>query len=633
MELSLYTPFNPSSESGQAPSKGELIRRRDESGMFAARLAAVPVREEQEAHVRATAQRVVTHRLQDTAKQMILDHFERWFLVEGSRYKVKREALAGYCNLYMVKKLDLPADVYARVKKVSVASVYRWQQGLGDAACPSIRQSPDRTGSGRQAAPLIGAESVNLKGFLMPFKSGLNEIQQRVVLSYFLSQEQMKTATIYHNLERSGHGGGVSYSAVYRYLNNIETYNKDIVIYARKGPTAYANLVQSYIERDWSELAPDDMWIADGHKLDIAFRHPRTGKAARATTVVFLDARSRRVVGFSLHWTETTDSALQALSMGLALSGTPKYILFDNGTAFKNHRMLGEDLDTVKVRGVLDHFGIQPVWSIPGNPRSKPVERFFGTVKDQFSRLWPTFTGGHPFWKPEQLEHLVKAGELPELGEAFRFLARYFDQYNASSHTAHSKHYETGKHGTPNQVYETVQHQRHALETLKVCMRKAFTGSCQRNGFLVAKVWYYNMQYTPKLVGNGKKYIIYLNDFDGSSVDVHDDRDRYLFTAWPLDRVSPLAQFDDDKREQLREAVHRQRVNLKDVKNSVGALAAQLPDEALVERLLASVEVKELEVQEAINSQPVNDKLDEHPSGEVNRHLYGDEYEPMDLDE
>ena len=561
-----------------------------------------------------------TLKQKDAAHQMIIDHFEVWYVPQAHHYATKRDGLEVYCRLYQSKTLELPADVYRKIKKISVPSVYRWQKQLQELTQDEL--------------PVLDQKNLESGGFVMPFKTSLTNIQQSVVLGYYLNQGKLKAATIHRNLVLSGYGEGVAYSAVHRFLTKFNEFNRDVVVLAREGETSFFNKIRGFIERDWNLLRPDELWVADGHRLDVGFRSPKTGKLARATVMAFQDGASRKIVGFSLHWTESTDAVQQALAMALVFSGTPEYILFDNGTGFKNNRMLGQEYDTLRIKGALDYFDIKPIWSIPGNPRSKPIERFFGTLKDQFSRLWSSFTGGAPQWRPEQLEQLEKRDQLPEIADIFPHLLNYFKQHDNTPHSSLPMNIAAGRHATPNEVYGTVEHRTHELDQVKMCMRKAFKQKVSRNGFKVGGpqngIWYYNPVYVPKLVGNGKAYIIYINDFNGRSVDIHDEQDQFLFRAWPLHALSPLEQLTAKGQQFISDAMHLHGIPHKEADQTTADILARFPEEANIQARLMAVEAKELQAKEEINSLPVDESGSE--DGHASDSMYDNDYEPEELD-
>ncbi len=545
-----------------------------------------------------------TLKVKDTARRMIMDHWEGWYEREKLHYQTKRKALKIYCELYRLRKLNLSPQVYAKVKKVGISTLQRWFKEAKTEIQVSDNSLPN------------GSFDLDMNNVLMPFNTSLTGDQQRVVLSMFLNQGQLGIKTIVDYINDLGTLGQVTYSATRRFLDNFEQYNKDIVSMGRHGPKHYYNNIRGWIGRDWNLLDPDELWIADGHKLDIMFYNPVTGKPYRAVLVLYMDAASRRGCGFALHWTETTDSALQALASGMVFSGVPQMILFDNGTAFKNERMLGVELDTLRIGGVLDEFGIKPIWSIPGNPRSKPVERFFRTLKDQFSRMWPTFTGGAPQWRPENLDIAVKEGNLPTIGEVLPLLVSWLDKYNNTPHTGLPYSRPDHRHLTPNEVYHQVKHLTLQIDDIRSCMRKAYTCKIRRNGVKINKTWYTNFKWVPKFVGNGRTYLAYINDFDPSQVDIY-DKDNYLFTCWPIDDVHPLAQLSDEGRKQLSERMELLGVSSKETKNSLAQINKHLPAEMNINQLIKTTDPQLLQDRLDFNDQPVEEdqealERDEH---------------------
>ncbi|MBO8183314.1 MAG: transposase [Archaeoglobus sp.] len=520
--------------------------------------------------------------LKETAWKEIIRHYEIFRSSEGVIYRTQKEALASYCEKYNRRMIPISERIYEIVNKISVATFYRQR---------------DRILQREASNELI--KEVDIEGFYIPFRTELDYDQIKFILRNYLHKGKVKIKTIYEYMKSIGLDNGVSYSAVYRFLKKFEKYNRADVVYARGGEKKYLDEVGSYIVRDWESVDPDYIWIADGHKLDCMVLSP-TGKfISRPVVIMFMDGRSRKIVGVSLHWTETTESVLQALAFGLAFNGTPKYVLFDNGKSFKNARMLGEKIDDVYIKGVLERFGIQPIFSIPGNPRSKPVERMFGVVKDQFSRVLPAFTGGSVAEKPR-----YKNGEKIDyinIYDLYVLLIKYIHFYNTVR-----VHSSIGT--TPDVIYSMGNKKTWKIDDLKIMMRRVVYKGIGRNGIELEvggrKRFYYNPDWVPRLAGNKEKYIIYYHDFNVQSVDVHDKHDRYLFTAHLMQELKPVGA---DK-EAISALMRNTRHGLKAARERVGSI--QDSGAVTIKEILENIEVKDLG-----NMEKHNWEIDEDKTG------------------
>jgi hypothetical protein len=88
-------------------------------------------------------------------------------------------------------------------------------------------------------------------------------------------------------------------------------------------------------------------------------------------------------------------------------------------------------------------------FAIPGNPQSKPVERFFRTMDLDFVKQLPGYCGGSPADKPETLEADRKAKNLLTWRQVEELLGKWVaDVYEDTPHTGNGM-----DDRSPNQVW------------------------------------------------------------------------------------------------------------------------------------------------------------------------------------
>jgi transposase InsO family protein len=113
---------------------------------------------------------------------------------------------------------------------------------------------------------------------------------------------------------------------------------------------------------------PNQLWTGDA-------LHGRRLGGRKTYLFAFLDDHSRLVTGYRWGFAEDTVRLAAALRPGLAARGVPKAVYVDNGSAF---------VDAWLSRACAK-LGIRLTHSTPGRPQGRgKVERFFGTVTDQF---------------------------------------------------------------------------------------------------------------------------------------------------------------------------------------------------------------------------------------------------------
>ena len=156
----------------------------------------------------------------------------------------------------------------------------------------------------------------------------------------------------------------------------------------RMGRKQYNDGLREHISRTTENLPVGVLFQGDGHTIDQYLRHPRTGKLWRAELTVFMDVRSRYIVGWYISVAESSVSTMAALSHAMGTHNhVPALIHIDNGSGFKSKLMNSE------TSGFYASFGIEPIWALPGNAKAKNVERFFRTMEDDFGKDFDTYCG------------------------------------------------------------------------------------------------------------------------------------------------------------------------------------------------------------------------------------------------
>jgi putative transposase len=223
----------------------------------------------------------------------------------------------------------------------------------------------------------------------------------------------------------------------------------------RLGATAYANTVLPTPKRDYSSLRSNEWWCADHHQFDCIVNAgtPQNPRLCRPWLTAWEDLRSRKIVGWHLfaHDPNYTTILLSLRSAALA-DGLPEVALVDNGKDFDSWVLQGEtkkerwrrrklhiEFDSARHGGVLGALGIQVVHAIPHNAKAKPVERFFNTLCNGFSKFIPTYCGRNPQEKPENLPDQLARGNAPLLADfAARFAVWVDADYNGRVHEGDS---------------------------------------------------------------------------------------------------------------------------------------------------------------------------------------------------
>lgn len=226
-------------------------------------------------------------------------------------------------------------------------------------------------------------------------------------------------------------------------LPSVQTFQRgvrqippEVVCYAREGPRRWWAKYSPYISRQYDEIASNDIWVGDTYTMDIVTR-AENGQLHRMYLSAWVDVRSGIFVGWGISDGSCSQNSVNALRDACVRQGTlPLQNLYtDNGREYltydfggRGHRakaVLANGEKPFQPLTIMQRMEVQMVNAIPKNSRAKIVERSFRALNDRVMRLFPTFTGGSPAEKPEQLKAILKSGrQIPTDSEARDLLSK-----------------------------------------------------------------------------------------------------------------------------------------------------------------------------------------------------------------
>ncbi|WP_293222267.1 Mu transposase C-terminal domain-containing protein [Ottowia sp.] len=160
------------------------------------------------------------------------------------------------------------------------------------------------------------------------------------------------------------------------------------LIKARHAPGAQRDAKLPFKWRDTSGLAPNDVWVIDGHTFKAKVRHPDHGAPFAPELTVCIDAATRLLTGWSVDLSENVRAVGAALRHGVGQYGTPAILYGDNG-AGETARQMDCPID-----GFCARLGIEHRTGIPGKPQGHGiVERVHQTLGINAARNFATFQG------------------------------------------------------------------------------------------------------------------------------------------------------------------------------------------------------------------------------------------------
>ena len=366
-----------------------------------------------------------------------------------------------------------------------------------------------------------------------------------------------------------------------RWLDDWSKRSQHIIVLAREGEKAYRDKIAPYITRDDSLLEPGQVLIADGHDLNFDILHPYTGRPSRLKLVMFIDWASRMPAGWQIMPTESSTVIHAALRNAIInLGRLPQIVYLDNGRAFKAKVFTQSEFDLTELNGVYARLGIATMFAQPYNARSKPIERWFETLNEQFERMMSEYTGASiddkPAWRArnEKFHKSMHArrtgGWVPDIREAAHLVNLYIQWYGQQEHSG--IHFRK-----PAEVLAAGRGPGVDLAELNdqlLWPKRVTPHRC--------RVTLFNIDYeSDALHGLGEDVIVKYDCSDLSKVWFHTLQGEYLGEGVPVEALNPIARQlgDGIGVDQVRKEIERQRRLAKSTKEGLvelGATSAQI---------------------------------------------------------
>jgi hypothetical protein len=386
-------------------------------------------------------------------------------------------------------KLDLPevkvtAHFLDRLlldagRKVSRATLFNWQAAYRLQGIAGLVDARWRTKGGEGEGEATDAADPFVECFLR----------------FYLSTNQPKATRCHFAAEQKAHEQGWPVRSLKTCQRAIAKLDKAVLVRFRKGRKAFEDECEPAIRRDYSTVASNDIWCGDHHDFDVKVIDPATPpgqppRFVRPTVTAWQDVRSRKVLGWRVFThAPNADEILLAFRAAARAHGLPGKIYVDNGKDYRSQKLHG--LNKERVTGALNVLAVdtQHCWIYHG--QSKPIERNFRTICDQFAREFDTYCGNSPGNRPEDHERALRAGKAPTLAEFVAAFEAYVrDDYHSAPHSGDSMH---GR--TPDRVYgeqmpavRTVPEEMLDFALLpRFCPRKKNRDGSHTDGLLVGK--------------------------------------------------------------------------------------------------------------------------------------------------
>jgi hypothetical protein len=353
------------------------------------------------------------------------------------RIMIKRESLV---KEYLGAEQDIPPGKkgdfqrhFAKMRDLSPQTLRRYirgyKKGGREALAPAWNPGGAKRIITKEMEQFIGSK------FLQPLGPTIAEVHEKLVAAFKGKCSRLPT-----------------YRTVADYINRKWSKGNQLLV---RDKEEWNRLYSPYVSRDWGTEV-NAVWIGDGKQVPVACLYK--GKTIFPWFVAYLDAASRKFVGWILVPTHTAAASAQAFVYGAQRHGIPKVIYLDRGKSYKSRQIAGErireeeisplqDIESTRIVGIFGEMGIEIFWASPYNAREKIIEPAFKIFTYRLRGL-PGYRGHNTKTRPKKLAYEIRAGKLLSFEELSKKIDEIIHARNARPHST------TGK--TPNSYYENL---------------------------------------------------------------------------------------------------------------------------------------------------------------------------------
>ncbi len=360
---------------------------------------------------------------------------------------------------------------------------------------------------------------------------------------------------------------GIPSSRTFR--RHVEKIPHAVLEYGRFGKKAFMDKYLEYVERDVSTLKCNDIWIADNHTLDF-FTLSDDGEVHRPSITTFQEAKSGIIVAAELCDHPNSDTTRLALRSAILQGyGIPIGVYFDNGSEFcasdlagRGHRKKSSWQKEEHPVQIFSLLGISVTNAIPKNAKAKPIERFFYTFKEHYSKSVESYCGGKPDERPEECKQLVKERKLITDEELREILPIFIKGHNSELYGGKEKRFKNMKRiEVWNEAVRAgdIELRTTDAENLNLLLRRTTKiQKIKRNGVFIEwagrKIWYKDDN---SIFHIDEEVYVRFDPINLREVQVYEkDTDRFLYT-YPCAEHLDL-QFIGASEENIQKAIQSQ---------------------------------------------------------------------------
>ena len=265
--------------------------------------------------------------------------------------------------------------------------------------------------------------------------ASFDEKAKEIINSLYLDLRKPSAASVARDLAQFGYD--LKYVTVNRYIKEIPN---SVKVFYREGQKAYHDKFDPYIERDYTLFKAMEWGCGDHHIFDFVITHE--GRIFRPWVTLFMDMRSRTITGWWIDVVPNTLTIMRAFAQSVDRYGLFENMLVDNGKDFRSEWFAGSEWkerrtkpekETLElIEGVLQDCKTNVHFATPYRGQSKPVERFFRSVCELFSKTQDFYVGSNTVDAPEDKKLFwgrINGRDKIEVTYTLEQLRRDFEQF------------------------------------------------------------------------------------------------------------------------------------------------------------------------------------------------------------
>jgi len=362
---------------------------------------------------------------------------------------------------------------------------------------------------------------------------------------------------------------------------------------ARYGRKKWYRKYGYYIDRNYDSVAVGECWVSDHAQVDIAVKLPgRKTKYCFGWITAWRDLKTGKWLGWLYHAEPpNSDHIFQAFYRAAKAYGIPKYIIIDNGKDYRcrdfagGRRTVKVSVDEVKTNSMVGSLGITPMFALPYNAQTKPIERDFNTFKNWFAKHMPGYRGGNIVERPEKLNEEIKSNLIADFSEASEAVDRFITEV-INKMPSHGKLKGRSRDQAWHEgLTEINKVSDDAL--MLFCMRTSRLFTIGRNGIRDSEL---QVTYWEEWMSAYKGTKVYLRRDPQKYQEawVFDEKDEFLGKAVLAEQVAAIARNDIEKK-QLQKAIATKKRDEKIAKSYIEGISSPSPSD-IITHMSAGIE-------------------------------------------